>query len=71
MLARARELEASGREIIYLEIGQPDFETFDNIWLAGLRTIAEGKNRLRICIRRFTTSERQLIDFTDHLSPYR
>src|SRR5947209_8127401 len=27
VLARARELEAQGREIIHLEIGEPDFET--------------------------------------------
>ena len=46
MLARAQELEASGREVIHLEIGQPDFETFDNIRLAGMRAIAEGQNAL-------------------------
>ncbi len=45
MLARAQELEASGREVIHLEIGQPDFETFDNIRLAGMRAIAEGQTR--------------------------
>jgi len=45
VLARAQELEASGREIIHLEIGQPDFETFDNIKVAGMRAIAEGQTR--------------------------
>jgi aspartate/methionine/tyrosine aminotransferase len=45
VLARAQELEASGREIIHLEIGQPDFETFDNIRLAGIRAISEGHTR--------------------------
>ncbi|OGO31432.1 MAG: aspartate aminotransferase [Chloroflexi bacterium RBG_16_54_11] len=45
VLARAQELEASGREIIHLEIGQPDFETFDNIRVAGIRAIAEGHTR--------------------------
>lgn len=45
VLARAQELEACGREIIHLEIGQPDFETFDNIRLAGMRAIAEGQTR--------------------------
>jgi aspartate aminotransferase len=45
VLTRAQELEASGREIIHLEIGQPDFETFDNIRLAGMRAIAEGLTR--------------------------
>lgn len=45
VLARAQELEAGGREIIHLEIGQPDFDTFDNISLAGIRAIAEGHTR--------------------------
>src|SRR5512135_664520 len=45
VLARAQEMEAQGREVIHLEIGQPDFETFDNIRLAGIRAIAEGRTR--------------------------
>ena len=45
VLAKAQELEASGRKIIHLEIGQPDFETFDNIRLAGIRAISEGHTR--------------------------
>ena len=45
VLARAQALEASGRDIIHLEIGQPDFDTFDNIRLAGMQAIAEGYTR--------------------------
>ena len=45
VLARAQELEATGRDIIHLEIGQPDYETFPNISLAGVRAIAEGYTR--------------------------
>src|SRR5512141_3007880 len=45
VLAKAQELEAAGRKIIHLEIGQPDFETFDNIRLAGIRAITEGHTR--------------------------
>jgi len=45
VLAKAQALEAAGREIIHLEIGQPDFETFANISLAGIRAITEGKTR--------------------------
>ena len=37
VMARAQELEAQGREIIHLEIGQPDFDTPDNVTLAGVR----------------------------------
>lgn len=45
VLAKAQELEAAGRKIIHLEIGQPDFETFDNIRLAGIRAITQGRTR--------------------------
>ncbi|OGN94901.1 MAG: aspartate aminotransferase [Chloroflexi bacterium RBG_13_50_21] len=45
VLARAQSLEASGRKIIHLEIGQPDFETFDNIKRAGINAINEGLTR--------------------------
>jgi aspartate aminotransferase len=45
VLACAHALEASGREIIHLEIGQPDFETFDNIRLAGTWAINQGYTR--------------------------
>jgi aspartate/methionine/tyrosine aminotransferase len=45
VLARAQALEAAGRHIIHLEIGQPDFDTFENIAEAGRRAIAEGKTR--------------------------
>jgi len=45
MLAKAQALEATGREIIHLEIGQPDVPTFDNITQAGVRAIQEGYTR--------------------------
>lgn len=45
VLARAQELEAGGSDIIHLEIGQPDFETFSNISLAGVRAITDGRTR--------------------------
>lgn len=45
VLARAQELEASGRNIIHFEIGQPDFETPDAIRDAGRKAIADGKTR--------------------------
>lgn len=45
VLARAQEMEANGREIIHLEIGQPDFDTFSNISLAGVQAIASGHTR--------------------------
>ena len=45
MLAKAQALEASGRKIIHLEIGQPDSPTFENISEAGINAIREGHTR--------------------------
>jgi aspartate aminotransferase len=45
VLARAQALEAQGRQIIHLEIGQPDFETYSHIALAGIRAITTGQTR--------------------------
>jgi aspartate/methionine/tyrosine aminotransferase len=45
VLAKAGKLEAAGKEIIHFEIGQPDYETFSNVSLAGVRAISEGKTR--------------------------
>ena len=45
VLVRAQALEAQGRDIIHLEIGQPDFETYPHIALAGINAIASGKTR--------------------------
>jgi len=39
VLARARELEAQGRHIIHLEIGEPDFDTPEHVKRAGMRAI--------------------------------
>jgi len=45
VLAKAGQLEAAGREIVHFEIGQPDYETFSNVSLAGIKAISEGKTR--------------------------
>jgi aspartate aminotransferase len=45
VLARARALEAQGREIIHLEIGEPDFDTPPHIVEAGKRALDEGFTR--------------------------
>ena len=42
VLAKAKALEAQGREIIHLEIGEPDFETPKHIVEAGVRALREG-----------------------------
>jgi aspartate aminotransferase len=45
VLAQAQELERQGRDIIHLEIGQPDFQTFDAICQSGKRAIDDGHTR--------------------------
>ena len=42
VLARAKALEAQGREIIHLEIGEPDFDTPSHIKAAAVRALDEG-----------------------------
>lgn len=42
VLAKAKELEAQGREIIHLEIGEPDFSTAPHIVEAAIRALRDG-----------------------------
>lgn len=42
VLARARKLEALGKEIVHLEIGEPDFDTPKNIINAGVKALQGG-----------------------------
>ncbi len=42
VLTRARALEAQGRNIIHLEIGEPDFETPPHVIEAGQRALGDG-----------------------------
>ena len=65
VLARARRLEAEGREIIHLEIGEPDFATPDNIIEAAVSamhagythyTAASGIMEVRQAVARFVSA---------------
>lgn len=42
VLARAKRLEAQGKDIIHLEIGEPDFPTAPHIVEAGIQALREG-----------------------------
>src|SRR5579859_5079541 len=42
VLARARRLEAEGKTVVHLEIGEPDFATPDNIIEAGISAMQHG-----------------------------
>ncbi len=43
LLARARALEAQGRDIVHMEIGEPDFPTPRPVCEAGMRTLDAGE----------------------------
>lgn len=45
VLERAQALERAGREIIHLEVGEPDFETPACVREAGIRAIRDGETR--------------------------
>ena len=44
LLARARQLEAEGRDIVHMEIGEPDFDTPAPIVQAGIEALQSGKH---------------------------
>jgi aspartate/methionine/tyrosine aminotransferase len=45
VFARAKELEAQGRSIIHLELGEPDFHPGKSVIDSAARALAEGKDR--------------------------
>jgi len=45
VFARAKELEAQGRSIIHLELGEPDFHPGRSVIESASRALAEGKDR--------------------------
>lgn len=42
VLARAKQLEKKGKDVIHLEIGEPDFDTPNNIKAAAIKALKEG-----------------------------
>lgn len=42
VLAKARALEAKGKDVVHLEIGEPDFDTPKNIRVAAKTAIDKG-----------------------------
>src|SRR5207247_8015344 len=42
VLVKARKLEAQGRSVVHMEIGEPDFPTPANVIEAGKRALDEG-----------------------------
>jgi aspartate/methionine/tyrosine aminotransferase len=50
LLARARALEASGRSIVHMEIGEPDFATAAPIVAAGRRALERGHTHYTLAL---------------------
>ncbi len=42
VLVKAKALEAQGRDVVHLEIGEPNFETPENVREAGIKAIRDG-----------------------------
>ena len=51
VLERAMEMAANGEDVIHLEVGEPDFDTADNIIQAGLDAMRAGKTHYTPSIR--------------------
>src|ERR1700744_3574255 len=45
VLLKAKALEAKGRTVIHLEVGEPDFPTPPHIVEAGIRALRDGRTR--------------------------
>lgn len=69
VLARARALEATGRKVVHMEIGEPDFDTPEHIKEAGIRAIRDnyshytpsaGIPELRECIAEYASNFRKM-----------
>jgi aspartate/methionine/tyrosine aminotransferase len=67
VLVRARALEAQGRDVIHLEIGEPDFDTPEHIVEAGVQALRDGHThytppagipQLREAIAEYTSATR-------------
>ncbi|UCG61870.1 MAG: pyridoxal phosphate-dependent aminotransferase [Candidatus Zixiibacteriota bacterium] len=69
VLAKAKAMEAEGHSIIHLQIGEPDFDTPDNISEAGMKALRDGETHYspsggvpaaRKAVAEYYCSERQM-----------
>lgn len=76
VLHRARALEAAGRDIVHLEIGQPDFPTPSHIVDAAFKAVRDGATgyaptvgipELRDAVAEYTTASRGVNVTPDHV----
>lgn len=45
LLTRARALEAAGRDVVHMEVGEPDFATAEPVTAAGVRALQAGQTQ--------------------------
>ncbi len=45
LLARAKQLESQGRDLVHMEVGEPDFPTPEPVVIAGQQALASGRTR--------------------------
>ena len=57
LLARARELEAQGRSIVHMEIGEPDFVTPQPVIDAGIQALRDGHTHYTPAVGMFALRE--------------
>lgn len=76
VLKKANELEAQGKEVVHLEIGQPDFATPDNVIEAAYRamkngctgyTTTQGIPELRQAIAEYYAAEQNVLASADEV----
>jgi aspartate/methionine/tyrosine aminotransferase len=64
VFARAKELEAQGRSIIHLELGEPDFHPGKSVIDSAARALAEGKDRY-CAVAGVTALREEIADYLD------
>ena len=62
VLAKAQKLEAQGKNIIHLEIGEPDFDTPENIVSAGQQALQDGFTSYNPSLLRYSTTKNSLFE---------
>lgn len=65
LLARAHELEAQGRSIVHMEVGEPDFPTAEPILAAAQRALQEGRTRYTAAVG-ITELRQTIADYYHH-----
>lgn len=69
LLARARDMEARGRSVIHMEIGEPDFPTAEPIVQAGIAALQAGETRYTPSLGMWSLREAVAAHYEDACRP--